>query len=92
MNNNLSELVVKTIDNMKFNTIYDCSKDIYTINITVSDELYNNKSEYRETEPFEYLYICSEELESFIHSDSLFARKFTPECRGLENLNELLNS
>lgn len=47
MNNNLSELVVKTIDNMKFNTIYDCSKDIYTINITVSDELYNNKSEYR---------------------------------------------
>jgi hypothetical protein len=47
MNNNLSDLVVKTIDNMKFNTIYDCSKDIYTINITVSDELYNNKSEYR---------------------------------------------
>jgi hypothetical protein len=47
MNNNLSELVVKTIDNMKFNTIYDCSKDIYTINITMSDELYNNKSEYR---------------------------------------------
>jgi len=50
-----------------------------------------NKSEYRETEPFEYLYICPEELESFIQSDSLFARKFTPECRGLENLNELLN-
>ena len=47
MNNNLSDLVVKTIDNMKFNTIYDCSKDIYTINITMSDELYNNKSEYR---------------------------------------------
>lgn len=48
------------------------------------------KSKYRESEPFEYLYICPEELESFIHSDSLFARKFTPECKGLENLNELL--
>lgn len=48
------------------------------------------KSKYRETEPFEYLYICPEELESFIHSDSLFARKFTPECKGLENLNDLL--
>lgn len=51
-----------------------------------------NKSKYHETEPFEYLYICPEELESLIHSDSLFARKFTPECKGLENLNELLNN
>jgi len=47
MNNNLSDLVVNTIDNMKFNTIYDCSEDTYMINITVSDELYNNKSENR---------------------------------------------
>ena len=50
------------------------------------------KSKYYKVYPFEYLYICPEELESFIHSDSLFARKFTPECKGLENLNELLNN
>jgi len=47
MNNNLSDLLVNTVDNMKFNTIYDCSEGTYTINITVSNELYNNKSENR---------------------------------------------
>ena len=48
------------------------------------------KSKYHKTIPFEYLYICPEELESFIQSDSLFARKFMQGCEGLENLNERL--
>ena len=39
---------------------------------------------------YTYKYICPEELEYLINSDSLFARKFTPECRGIENLIELI--
>ena len=39
---------------------------------------------------YTYKYICSEELEYLINSDSLFARKFTPDCKGLKNLNELI--
>jgi hypothetical protein len=39
---------------------------------------------------YTYKYICPEELEYLINSDSLFARKFTPECKGLENLIELI--
>lgn len=39
---------------------------------------------------YTYKYICSEELEYLINSNSLFARKFLPECKGLENLNELI--
>jgi len=42
--------------------------------------------------PNEYKYICPEELEYLINSESLFARKFTPECKGLENLIELIES
>lgn len=41
--------------------------------------------------PNEYKYICPEELEYLINSESLFARKFTPECKGLDNLNNILN-
>ena len=42
--------------------------------------------------PNEYKYICPEELEYLINSEILFARKFTPECNGLENLIELIES
>jgi len=42
--------------------------------------------------PSEYKYICSEELEYLINSESLFARKFLPGCKGLENLIELIES
>lgn len=42
--------------------------------------------------PSEYKYICSEELEYLINSESLFARKFLPECKGLDNLNSMLNN
>lgn len=42
--------------------------------------------------PSEYKYICPEELEYLINSESLFARKFTPECKGLGNLNSMLNN
>jgi len=41
---------------------------------------------------FTYKYICNEELEYLINSDSLFSRKFLPECKGLENLNNMLNN
>lgn len=41
---------------------------------------------------YTYKYICPEELEYLINSESLFARKFTPECKGLENLNSMLNN
>ena len=42
--------------------------------------------------PNEYKYICPEELEYLINSESLFARKFLPECKGLDNLNNMLNN
>ena len=41
---------------------------------------------------YTYKYICPEELEYLINSDSLFARKFLPECKGLHNLNNMLNN
>jgi len=42
--------------------------------------------------PSEYKYICPEELEYLINSESLFARKFLPGCKGLDNLNNMLNN
>lgn len=41
---------------------------------------------------YTYKYICPEELEYLINSESLFARKFLPGCKGLENLNSMLNN
>lgn len=41
---------------------------------------------------YTYKYICSEELEYLINSNSLFARKFLPECKGINNLNNMLNN
>ena len=52
-------------------------------------KIFNDSILVKQT-PNEYKYICSEELEYLINSDSLFARKFTPECKGLENLIELI--
>lgn len=44
MNNNLSDLVVKTINNATFETTYDCEKDLYIISVEISEDLDNYKS------------------------------------------------
>jgi len=73
-------------------TTYNLGIDSIIINQWTENSNFKlyEKSKYYKLYPFEYLYICPEELEYLINSESLFARKFTPECKGLENLNELL--
>lgn len=44
MNNNLSDIVVKTINNTAFETTYDCEKNLYIISVEISEDLYNYKS------------------------------------------------
>ena len=44
MNNNLSDIIVKTINNTTFETTYDCEKNLYIISVEISEDLYNYKS------------------------------------------------
>ena len=50
------------------------------------------KSKKKKKTPYAYTYICPEELDYLIDSKSLFARKFTKGCTGLENLNNLIKN
>lgn len=42
--------------------------------------------------PITYLYICPEEIDYFIKSKSLFGRKFDKNCKGLQYLQNKINS
>lgn len=49
-------------------------------------------SKYNKKVPYEYNYICEEELNYLIKSKSLFARKFSKNCGGLKLLLQKINS
>ena len=51
-----------------------------------------DKSILTKTTPYEYEYICSEELLYLINSKSLFGRKFSDGCGGLNGLTQLLST
>ena len=54
-------------------------------------KIFNDSILIKQT-PNEYKYICPKELKYLVNSESLFARKFASECKGLENLIELIES
>lgn len=52
---------------------------------------YKNFKKSKKQNDYTYINICKEELEYLINSDSLFGRKFTKDCTGLENLIDYIN-
>jgi hypothetical protein len=52
-------------------------------------KVFNNSKKKND---YTYEYICPEELKYLITSKSLFARKFVKNCKGLENLLELIKN
>lgn len=82
LNKNLDSEIIKT-PNLSANSI------TYTGWSDMSN--YKNfKESKKKGQPNNYSYICEDELKYLVNSKSLFARKFEENCKGLENLLELI--
>lgn len=95
--NNVDEIVYITL--LHYNNLKN--ELILTNNLAVDSPIFTSwpdmsnyklfeKSLLTKNTPNEYTYICPEELDYLIKSKSLFARKFTENCTGLENLLNLI--